>query len=315
MQSTKPKQVELFFDVLDQSSMLIHEETKKNYLECLLITVDVFLNQNDHQLGEALITELEAIFKPIMESSFQKEVVRKAFQLAMFKGFKHIDQSIGEITPDSIGMLFAYFIDCFYKKDTSISILDPTVGTGNLLMTILNNSHLHYSKIAGIDINYPYIDIAYHMAKLLDYDLELIHQDLMSPLKVSKVDCLVSDLPIQINRTSEYLPYVYIKHLMSVVKPGGYYFYLIENDFFNQPNRESLKEIILSESYIQALIELPISLFSRKEHQKSILILQKKGDGVLPVKDMLIQSFPKMSDQDKVKQAITQINHWFKQNK
>ena len=67
-----------------------------------------------------------------------KEEIRKAIQLAILKGMKKSVQVNHQMTPDAIGLLVSYFVKEMTKDKKELSILDPALGTGNLLYTIMN---------------------------------------------------------------------------------------------------------------------------------------------------------------------------------
>jgi site-specific DNA-methyltransferase (adenine-specific) len=105
-----------------------------------------------------------------------------------------------------------------------------------------------------------------------------------------------------------------IENLMKYGKPGSYFIYLIPNDFFNQDNSRLIKNIILNESYLQAIIELPQDLFNAPKYQKSIMILQKKASHIKVNNEILMLSLPSFTDKEKMILAIDKINQWFKEN-
>ena len=88
---------------------------------------------------ESLLTTtenwLDGIIKP--EEGASKEDIRKALQLAVLKGMKEHIQPHHQMTPDALGLLAGYLVELFVKKEQAV-ILDPAVGTGNLLLTVMN---------------------------------------------------------------------------------------------------------------------------------------------------------------------------------
>ena len=69
-------------------------------------------------------------------SRFTKEEIRKSFQLAILKGMKESVQPNHQMTPDSIGMFSRILTKEVYQKQSAYRLLDPAVGTGNLLTTV-----------------------------------------------------------------------------------------------------------------------------------------------------------------------------------
>ena len=94
--------------------------------------------------------------------------------------------------------------------------------------------------------------------------------------------------------------------------PGGRMLLLIPNDFFTRIGNENARSHF-TETHIQALIALPNDLFKSIDVQKSILILQKRGENVDITKDILVFNFPSFNDQQAVQAAIVKLENWFKQ--
>ncbi len=319
------EKVERFYDYLDEASLIIYNRMKLDYLDCFLYAVDYILvnEKRLNKLEQPVMDELGNAYKKIADESFNKEEIRKAFQLLLLKTFKHLQFNMSDITPDSIGLLFAYFTDLFFKAGSKINVLDATVGCGNLLFSMINNSNRDFDKIYGIDINSPYIDIAYHLADLLEYEVEFFNQNNLDMMLVSPSDLIICDLPVDeekdINKLEivtaknnvKYKPYLMIDNFMKYGKDGCYFIYLIPNDFFVHTYNELMKDIILKNTYIQAIIELPKDMFTDAKYQKSILILRKKGEKVKINKEILMLSFPSFKETEKVKTSIDKINQWF----
>lgn len=317
--------VERFYDFLDEAVIFIFENTKNSYLDSLLYAVDYVLSHDEtvNQLEDSVINGLDQLMSKIEEESFNKEEIRKAFQLSLLKAFKHLNMNMSEITPDSIGMLFSYFIDLFFENQKDIDVLDATVGCGNLLFSMTNNSNKTFRNLYGIDVNATYLNVALRLANLMEYEVEFFNQNNLTKMLVSPVDLIISDLPMdKENEISSldlvtaknhisYKPYLMLENLMKYGKEGSYFFYLIPNDFFIHHNNELIKDIILKESHIQAIIELPLDMFKEVKNQKSILILQKRGNQVIVNQEILMLRFPSFKDKEKVKRAIDKINQWF----
>ncbi|QVK17253.1 class I SAM-dependent methyltransferase [Mycoplasmatota bacterium] len=325
MLNTIHNKVEKFYDFLDEAGTFIFESSKNNYLDSLLYAIDYVLSDESvNQLEESVIKGLDQILLKIENESFNKEEIRKAFQLSLLKAFKHLKLNMSEITPDSVGMLFAYLTDLFFEKKDDIDVLDATVGSGNLLFSMTNNSNKTFNNLYGIDVNPTYLKLALRLANLMEYEVEFFNQNNLDKMLVSPVDLIISDLPtdeekeigsfnlVTAKNNITYKPYLILENLMKYGKEGSYYFYLIPNDFFVHPKNDVIKAIILKESCIQGIIELPVDMFKEAKYQKSILILRKRGNQVTVNQEILMLRFPSFKDKDKVKNAIDQINQWFR---
>ncbi len=56
-------------------------------------------------------------------------------------------------------------------------------------------------------------------------------------------------------------------------------------------------------------------MFKTEKAAKSILILQKNGDGVKPPKQALLVNLPKLSNANEMNRILTEIDKWFQENK
>ena len=75
-------------------------------------------------------------------------------------------------------------------------MLDPAVGTGNLLFAILNQLTDKAIASYGVEIDETLIRLAYAGANLQEHPLEFFNQDSLEPLFIDPSDVVVSDLPI-----------------------------------------------------------------------------------------------------------------------
>ncbi len=312
MANLKQTKIEKFYDFIDKTTLYIYEQTKKSYVDSLLLTYDFVLSNDEsiNSLDIVVVEKISEFYQKISEDSFSKEDIRKAFLLAMLKAFKHQFMNMNEITPDSIGVIFAFLVDKFFHNHKSIDVFDATVGTGNLLITMLNNSCSKFGKIYGVDTETTYLNFALRLANLLEYKIEFFNQNSMKKLLIPPVDLLICDLPITENLDTVKL----LDNLMNYTKVGGYFIYLIPNDFFNQTHNVKIKETILNNTHIMAIIELPLSLFKDPKYQKSILVLRKRGENILINTEILMLRFPNFSEKDKVMNAIDKINQWYDNN-
>ena len=140
MQDIKLDNLELFYDVLDESNNFLYEIFHKPYFELIEMTVqnilagEIVTDLEDKENYEAL----QKIYDKLIDVDFSVEDVRKAMQSIILRGFKEMRIPNGFTTPDTLGIFMAYLITKVCKNK-EISILDPLCGTGNLLLTISNH--------------------------------------------------------------------------------------------------------------------------------------------------------------------------------
>jgi site-specific DNA-methyltransferase (adenine-specific) len=232
-----------------------------------------------------------------------------------------------QMTPDTVGMLVAYLVDKFVKLPDS-RLLDPAVGTGNLLTTVLNHLHKKVEAI-GVDIDDILIKLAYVNANLQEHSIQLFNQDSLEPLFIDPVDTVVADIPVgyypndisaadyqlKAETGHSYSHHLFIEQSVRHTKPGGFLFFIIPNGLFESDQAPKLHEFFKENVIIQGLLQLPMSMFKNKQAAKSILVLQKKGDGVKPPKQALLVDLPSLSKVAEVDKILTKIDKWFQENK
>ena len=301
--------LELFYDVLDESNNFLYEVFHKPYFELLEMTVrnllagEVVCEFEDDQKEE----ELQAIYDKIKDVDFSVEDVRKAMQSIVLRGFKEMRIPNGNTTPDTLGILTAYLITKIHNGK-EISILDPLCGTGNLLFTVANYIECK-TKLYAVDINEWMTKITALTADLLDYPVEVFLQDTMS-LSLKDMDSVIFDMPHQEYEDGKYFPYDAILHFASELKDEGSMIAIVENDFFDYDQNHDFKKELLKTMSILGIIELPDSMFNAGK-PKLVLVLQKKQ---LNDAKCFMVKLPNFDDIEDFNNALRDIEAWFLKN-
>lgn len=324
--------VEKLFTIFDQTSAILQEELACTYLEALAETGENLFHGEVLQDSVSEITKkrLQKEYADLTITSFPPEEIRRAFQLAILKGMKGNTQPNHQMTPDSIGLLISYLTRKFLADREHISILDPAVGTGNLLSTIVN-AYNQDSNIQsfGVEVDELLIRLAYIGANLQGQYTEFYHQDGLGLLLVDPVDLVVCDLPVgyypndlqakefQLNASEghAFAHHLFIEQSIKHTKPGGYLFFLIPNGLFETKEAPKLHRFLKETAYIQGILQLPFSIFKNNQAAKSIFILQKKSPEVKAPKEVLLATLPSLSKKEAVDKILWKMEKWFKENK
>lgn len=326
----KVSPVEKLFTLFNETAMILQEELSCTYLEALAETGENIFEGTVLQEGmsELTIKKLEKKYHELQLDEFSNEEIRKAYQLVILKGMKESVQTNHQMTPDSVGMLVGYLVENFLKSK-DITILDPAVGTGNLLTAVLNKQPHTVSSAIGVDVDDLLVKLAFVNSNLQKHPIQLYNQDSLEPLFVDPVDVVISDLPVGFYpndiRAGDYKlkaanGHSYAHHLLmeqsiNHVKAGGYLFFIIPNGLFESEEAGSLKEYFRENVIVQGLLQLPLNMFKNKNSAKSILILQKKGEDVTPPKQALLVNLPSLSSGQAMDSILTQIRKWISENK
>ncbi|MGL4949476.1 MAG: class I SAM-dependent methyltransferase [Anaeroplasmataceae bacterium] len=305
----KQDNLELFYDCIDESICVLYEALKDKYFVLLEYTINNILEGKVLQdISNEHINKLNKIYSKIEGVDFSVEEVRKALQGIFLKAFKEMNL-LATITPDTIGYIFAYFISRLDNLKSKISILDPFVGTGNLIFSIYN--HLDRQiDLFGIDNNIDNIKLAMLSSRLQDTHIELYMQDVMNKKMNNNMDFLVFDCPtVSYSKDENYFLYDFLLFQKESVKDSGYMLGLIPNDFFDYDVNQNFKKELLKDTSIVAIIELPEGFFLGKA--KSIIVLKKS---VLKIKKCLMLKLPTLENVKEFNKTLSEIENWLNKN-
>ena len=308
MQDVKINNLELFYDVVDESNNLLYEILHLPYFELIELTVkNILAGEVLNDFENPLDTSrLMKIYDKLSSVDFSVEDVRKAMQSIILRGFKEMRIPNGNTTPDTLGIFITYLITKICK-DKEISILDPLCGTGNLLLTISN--HLDKNcKLYACDNDLWMTKLTAMTSDLLQTNVEIFYQDTMS-LSLCNMDAIIFDMP-HCEYDNGYFPYEAILHYSKMLKDDGALIGIVENDFFDYDKNQSFKNELLKDMSIIGLVELPDSMFKAIK-PKIILVLQKRK-----VEDMkcFMVKLPSFTDVKEFNESLIDIEAWFEKN-
>lgn len=302
----KEENIEKFFDVLDESAMLLYETLKTPYLTGIVRTCENILANESHTDDEVLNEKLNDILLSISDTEFQKEEIRKAFQYAVLKGMKHQKISNQMMTPETIGMLMSYLIKKLYDVD-SLRIYDPLVGTGNLIVSIANQLEEDVELI-GVDnfgVNY---ELSQALFGLLGYGNQIFFQDTKTSKHI-QADVIVSDF----SAIEQSEIYAIINHQTLNIKTNGYFIFMVDNVFFETLNMQEFVKEVNKQWYLFGMMVLPKTIF--KTQEKTIIILQDKGPDFVQPNSFMMVEIPGFEDSHALNNVIGQLNQWFNKTK
>lgn len=293
-----------------------------DYAEKLVTT-----NEQDYleALRQTLEDTLDGKFEWQVEGA-TKEDMRKAIQIAILKGMRKSAQPNHQMTPDTLGLLVAHFVEqCFEQQlqQGSISIVDPALGTGNLLFTVMNALGGKV-QATGVEVDDLLIRLAAATGDLIEQPVTLFRQDALEKLLVDPVDAVVCDLPVGYYPNEEvaldyelcakegmsYAHHLFIEQAMNYTKEGGFAFFLIPANLFETEQAKQLHKFIKGHAWIQAVIQLPENLFASRAHEKSILILQKQSEQLKAPREVLLAKVPNMSNREALAMFFEKVSMW-----
>lgn len=296
------KHVERLFDCLDQSATLIYSTYKMPYIEGLIKTCENIMAHAVEDQFESINSDLQSYIDDIIDIDFEKEEIRKAFQYACLKGFKHGQISNQMMTPETLGVFISYLINKLYHQPVS-SIIDPVVGTGNLLTSIANQMK-DSPRLIGVDVDPMFVQLASALFDMLAYGDQVFCQDTLT-FHYPPVELLVGDLStIDID-----MVYKILRHHSQNLIEGGFMVAVVDQAVVDQARLLDEAKSMQGFWHLFGLVQLPQDLF--KVGSKSLMMLQKPGAIVTKPTRFLWLELPSFQDQEAFKNVINQLNHWF----
>lgn len=342
MRNVKTNEIDLFHTI-DESVKLIKKELEIPYLEALIHSAENLVDNGivyneEGLLTDSVVKDLESLYNEINLNKFDSETIRKAMQLALLSGMREdYVQPNYQMTPDSLGSLIAYLLEIIVepekKSDNELHLVDLSVGTGNLLLTVhhfLKQVSKLEISLSGVDNDDLMIALASTNSAIQRTPINLQYQDALTNLYLEPADIMVSDLPIGYYPVDEqvtnyqthfsdkekhsYSHYLLIEQAMNYLVDGGYGFFLLPSNLFNDDNISILTNYLNEVGYIQGVIQMPRTLFATEESQKSIFIIQKKGNNAKQMDEVLLSNAPDFKDFEAMKSFLGDIAQWKKEN-
>lgn len=284
MDKLNMENVNMFYDILDEACMTLYEELHLSYLKALIrVGNDIVFQIDDSKISPDCYNKLRDIYLGLDNKKFYSEEIRLAFELLIVKAFKHEKMVLDLFTPDTICYLFSVLIGDKFT-DKSITIMDTLLGTSNLLQAISNNLETP-PKLIGIENNLNLVKLSEISSNLQNNEIKIYFQDALNDV-FDKVDVVIGDMEskdydkevnLDISKKGvKYFPYLVTMKRLENLKDGGYFIYVIDNDFFEKENNMIFHEALSKEATLMALITLPKSIVSPDHPGKSILIGKKE---------------------------------------
>lgn len=318
-------QIEQLFHWLNETTEMIGEHLDEPYLDSLTLTLEAVLygdisEQIDQELNNKVLLALQKLNYDLE----QTDQLKKAMQLAILKGMKDSTQTQHQMTPEAIALFIGYLAKKLIHEEKQIRLFDPVSGTGNLLLTVMDQLDQEVQAYAS-EIDPTLLKLAVLNADLQKKRVEFFHQDSLRSFLLDPVDLVIGDLPVGYYpddvRASEFelkakeghafAHHLLIEQSVKYTKDGGYLIFIIPNSLFDSEQSDQLHAFIQKYAHIIGVLQLPESIFKAQEQLKSILILQKQGEQTETPKQPLLVNMPSFNNVRAMEDIIGQINGWF----
>lgn len=326
--------LEQYFVLLEESIVTLQQALDSTFLAALIETGDNLANQGriqveNNQPDEATRQKLNDLYSQLFSLNVSVDVKRKAMQLALLKASQsETPKPNQQMTPDAIGYLISFLAETFGTFATENTVIDLAVGTGNLLATVLialNQQNKQQSFVGvGVDNDETQLSISAMLVRYLGLLVTLYHQDALDGLHSKPANLAVADLPIGYYPIDEraaafethseqghsYAHHLLIEQSMNAIVPDGIGIFIVPSSFFDSEEAPNFLSWATKGHFLQGFLNLPTNLFGQAKEQKSLLIVQNKGEHSHQVKQVLGGNIPDLKDTAKMQDFTKQVTAW-----
>lgn len=330
------KDMQSYFDKLNKANSLLKESLKVSNIDTL---AENLTNISDGKVyvensvpDQETVAKLEEIYQELKQLNLTPLQLKQAITVAIIKAQKDDKAEVNKLmTPDAIGLiasLIAYEVLNVQNKKT-VNIVDPTVGTGNLLIEVieqLNMTDKFHINAAALDNDDTLVALAKSFSEVMNLNLDAYHQDSVADWDITDIDMAVADLPVGYYPIDEnaknfqtsaesghsYAHHLLIEQTMNNLNDGGLGIFIVPSQIFQTDQAKKLSEWMVSSVYLQAVLDLPANLFASKEAQKAVVILQKHGNNAKQVENVLMGTIPDTNNPKLFEGFKDQLQDWAK---
>lgn len=311
------KKTEEIYRVLDQASQILSEALDTSYLDGLIEICEDLIQGNiqieNNQPNAAVVERLTVLLNGLTLTNYTAEEIRKAVSLAYLKAVQ-VDriQVVHHQTPDAIAMIVAYVAAKFVREVKPVDILDPFVGMGNLLATVVNyfkTMELTIGKVTGVEIDDALIALAgisFDFQKLMVNLIEGDSQDIDLP----SADIIVTDVPL-VHKEVDFVPDNGLIYTASeALKENGIGVFVVPSVMLENENAANFLSKLTQSVYVQGIIKFAPSTFKNTQAAKSLLVVQKHGQRAKQVEQVLLAQVPVLTATKELTQFFANLDQW-----
>lgn len=293
-------------------------EIKTTYLDAIYQVLNKYMEDEEIdvtlEFEQTLNQHLQKLSEWFEKHEVNTEEIRKSFLLLIIKGFKHAKYSLDLITPDAVGMILVHLVDSYIEKEKNIKIIDPNAGSGNLIF-LLNNYLEDDIEFTAIEIHEGLANLISALANFSEVKVDVMLQDALSATYSNQTilvtdtasyeyDTMLYDSELS-KKGIKYFPYLLIEKYLSLDNPIKKQIYVIDHDFFEQPESDKFKEFLTKHAFIRCLITLPSSMFQSTDFTRGILILEPLDKN--QIKKTNIYMLPSIKEEKQFKEVLNKI--------
>lgn len=323
-----------YFDALTTSTQALAQDANMSMTNALIeVLEDIRTGNVQHELDKPTAEITEKIQRLITDFDWQNMSqvdLRKVLQLVILKVNRDDETPTNhQLTPDGIGYLLADFLFQTANLSNGDTIIDLTVGTGNLLNTINDVARMNDITVnrIGIDNDETQLALVSAVDDILNQGTtELYQEDVIATHNVPKANAVIADLPIGYyplqpgddyeTRASEghsLVHHLLIEKSLDFVTDDGWVYLIVPANVLNGDHAKSLLQFVANKAQLKAFLQLPNEFFKDQRAAKAILVLKKAGAGTKS--EVLMGQYPTLKDIAALKSFLQDVAAWVKLDK
>lgn len=276
------------------------------------------------------VAKLSKMYAQLDYDNLSRKLKVQVFTYLTLKAMNEDGRDANQMpTPPIISTIIALVMQKLLPKNTQLKIMDPAIGTGNLLYSVVNqlkaeNHSQDKYQLFGIDNDEEMLNLADVAAHLNDIDIELFCQDALMPWMVDSPDVVVSDLPIgyypvdenaknfatKAEKGHSFAHLLLIEQIIKNLKPAGYGFLVVPKAILSGKVGADFMPWLSKKVYLKAIIELPDNMFQNKFNEKNILVFQNHGENATG-SEVLLTKLDSIKNQDALVRFNVKLNEWY----
>lgn len=327
-----------YFDLMSQATTSLQKSLGSSFTDALAETLTNLADGKVYVENGApdsdTVAQLEKIYQDLKGINLTQAQLKQAITVNIIQAQRQDKVEVNKLmTPDTIGViasLIGFEIFNSLNKKT-INLVDPTIGTGNLLIEFIQQMQLAGNfeiNAAGLDNDETLVGLAKSFSEVMNLNLDAYHQDAVAEWDITDIDLAISDLPVgyypvddnaakfktKADEGHSYAHHLLIEQTMNSLNDGGIGMFVVPSAIFQTDQAKKLSAWMVSNVYLQAVLDLPSNLFASKEAQKAIVVLQKHGGNAQQATNVLMGSIPETDNVKEFEGFRNQVQEWAKNN-
>ncbi|MQS51968.1 class I SAM-dependent methyltransferase [Companilactobacillus mishanensis] len=327
-----------YYDLVNQASTLLQKSLGSTYTDALAETLtnlaDGKVYVENGAPDEKSVAELEKLYSQIKAVNLSQLQLKQAITVNIIQAQRLDKVEVNKLmTPDTIGLIASLiaFEILTASGQKKINLIDPTIGTGNLLIEFIDQLNLAGDfeiNAAGIDNDETLVGLAKSFSEVMNLNLDAYHQDGIAEWEITDIDYAIADLPVgyypvddnaakfetKADEGHSYAHHLLIEQTMNNLNDGGVGIFIVPSAIFQTDQAKKLSAWMVSNVYLQAVLDLPGNLFASKEAQKAIVVLQKHGGKAQQASNVLMGTIPGTDNVKEFEGFRNQVRDWASNN-